>query len=91
MHNAFRMIVNWSPPATAKSIVCDGALIPGTIYGMVLPGNQDHGQAIVVASVDDMLTIRNLAGAPVPLLQPAGGTRINVTASLAVMTPSLIS
>ena len=69
----------------------NGVAIPGTIFGSGAGTQNTFGQAIVALVPGDVITLRNHSSAAAVTLQTlAGGTQINVNASLTdpVMLPS---
>lgn len=61
------------------------SLVPGSIYGSGAGTQQNTGQAIIVASTGDSLTLRNhSSAAAVGLATPIGGTQQSANASVAI-------
>ncbi|CAG9610717.1 hypothetical protein NEOCIP111885_04493 [Pseudoneobacillus rhizosphaerae] len=59
--------------------------VPGTVYGTGAGTQQNNGQAILVISTFDVLTLRNHSSAAAVILQTlAGGTQTNVNASIVI-------
>ena len=67
------------------ALFLNGLEIPGTVYGSGAGTQQNNGQVIVVIAPGDELTLRNHSSAAAVTLQTlAGGTQINVNASLLI-------
>ena len=67
------------------ALFLNGAEVPGTVYGSGAGTQQNTGQAIFAISAGDVLTLRNHSSAAAVTLQTlAGGTQINVNASLVI-------
>ncbi|MED4256779.1 collagen-like protein, partial [Priestia megaterium] len=72
--------------STQFALFLNGVPIPGTVYGSGAGTQQDTGQAIIAIVAADVLTLRNhTSSAPATTLQTlAGGTQINVNASVVI-------
>ncbi len=67
------------------ALFINGAQVPGTVYGSGAGTQQDNGQVIIRIAAADVLTLRNHSSAAAVTLQTlAGGTQINVNASLLI-------
>ena len=67
------------------ALFLNGAEVAGTVYGSGAGTQQNTGQAILAISAGDVLTLRNHSSAAAVTLQPlAGGTQVNVNASLLI-------
>lgn len=67
------------------ALFLNGAEVPGTVYGSGAGTQQNTGQAVFAISAGDVLTLRNHSSAAAVTLQTlAGGTQINVNASLVI-------
>ncbi len=63
----------------------NGAAVSDTIYGSGAGTQQDNGQAILTLSASDVLTLVNHSSAAAVTLQTlAGGTQVNVNASIVI-------
>ena len=67
------------------ALFLNGAEVPGSVYGSGAGTQPSTGQVIVTAAAGDVLTVRNHSAASAVGLQSlAGGTQINVNASMAI-------
>jgi len=67
------------------ALFLNGDQVPGTVYGSGAGTQQDNGQCIIAIAAGDVLTLRNRSSAAAVGLQSlAGGTQINVNASIVV-------
>lgn len=67
------------------ALFLDGVLVPGSIYSIGAPTSQNEGQVILIAPAVSVLTLRNHSSiGSVPLQSIAGGTQLNVNASLLI-------
>ena len=67
------------------ALFLNGIVVPGSVYGSGAGTQQNTGQVIVTIAAGDVLTLRNHSSAAAVQLQPlAGGTQINVNASLLI-------
>jgi BclA C-terminal domain len=67
------------------ALFINGAEVAGTVYGSGAGTQQNNGQAIVSIASADVLTLRNHSSAAAVTLQTlAGGTQINVNASILI-------
>jgi hypothetical protein len=67
------------------ALFLNGVLIPRSVYGSGAGTQQTVGEVIVQLAVGDVLTLRNHSSAAAVTLQTlAGGTQINVNASLTI-------
>jgi hypothetical protein len=67
------------------ALFVNGAQIPGTVYGSGAGTQQNTGQAIFVAPVGAVLTVRNhTSSAAVGLATPIGGTQESANASVVI-------
>ena len=67
------------------ALFVNGVEAPGSVYGHNTGDTETNGQLIVNLVAGDVLTVRNHASAAsVFLSSPAGGTAVNVTASLLI-------
>lgn len=67
------------------ALFLNGASVTGTVYGSGAGTQQNQGQAIIALTANDILTLRNRSSAAAVTLQTlAGGTQINVNASVIV-------
>lgn len=67
------------------ALFLNGIQVPGTVYGSGAGTQQDNGQCIIAIGANDVLTLRNRSStAAVGLQSLAGGTQINVNASIVV-------
>ena len=65
------------------ALFINGARVPGTVYGSGAGTQQNAGQALLAIAASDVLTLRNhTSAAAVGLQTLAGGTQINVNASI---------
>ncbi|OAB40162.1 BclA C-terminal domain-containing protein [Paenibacillus antarcticus] len=65
------------------ALFLNGSLVMGTVYGSGAGTQQNNGQAIIVLTTGDVLTLRNQSSAAAVGLQTlAGGTQTNVNASV---------
>lgn len=68
------------------SLFLNGVAVTGTVYGSGAGTQQNNGQAIVQMSAGDVLTLRNhTSSAGIALQTLAGGTEINVNASVVIL------
>ncbi|MBA2727124.1 MAG: collagen-like protein, partial [Parachlamydiaceae bacterium] len=68
------------------ALFLNGAEVPGTIYGSGAGTQQNNGRAIFAMSAGDVLTLRNHSSAAAVTLQTlAGGTQVNVNASITIL------
>jgi hypothetical protein len=64
----------------------NGAPVAGTVYGSGAGTQQNNGQAIITMAAGDVLTLRNHSSTAAVTLQTlAGGTQINVNASIKII------
>ncbi len=86
--NAGDYKVNFSVSGTEPNqfaLFLNGVQVPGTVYGSGAGTQQNSGQAILTIGANDVLTLRNRSSAAAVGLQSlAGGTQINVNASIVV-------
>jgi len=67
------------------ALFLNGIQVPGTVYGSGAGTQQDNGQCIIAIGANDVLTLRNRSSAAAVGLQSlAGGTQINVNASIVI-------
>jgi len=67
------------------TLFVNGAAVANTIYGSGAGTQQDNGFAILTLQDNDILTLRNNSSAAAVTLQTlAGGTQMNVNASLLI-------
>src|SRR6185503_2008345 len=67
------------------ALFLNGLQVPGTVYGSGAGTQQDNGQCIIAIRANDVLTLRNRSSAAAVGLQSlAGGTQINVNASIVI-------
>jgi hypothetical protein len=67
------------------ALFLNGVQVPGTVYGSGAGTQQDNGQCIITIGANDVLTLRNHSSAAAVGLQSlAGGTQINVNASIVI-------
>jgi hypothetical protein len=67
------------------ALFLNGVPVPGTVYGSGAGTQQNNGQAIIAIASGDVLTLRNHSSAAAVILQTlAGGTQINVNASIVI-------
>jgi len=67
------------------ALFLNGIQVPGSVYGSGAGTQQDNGQCIIAIGANDVLTLRNRSSAAAVGLQTlAGGTQINVNASVVV-------
>ena len=67
------------------ALFINGAPVAGTVYGSGAGTQQNTGQAIIAIAAGDVLTLRNHSSAAAVTLQTlAGGTQINVNASVSI-------
>lgn len=67
------------------TLFLNGAPITGAVYGSGAGTQQNTGQTIVAIAAGDVLTLRNHSSAAAVTLQTlAGGTQINVNASIII-------
>ena len=67
------------------AVFVNGAALPSSIYGSGAGTQQDNGQLIVTLSANDVLTLVNHSSAAgVSLETLAGGTQVNVNASVVI-------
>ena len=65
------------------ALFINGAEVAGSVYGSGAGTQQNTGQAIITIAVSDVLTLRNHSSAAAVGLQTlAGGTQVNVNASI---------
>jgi hypothetical protein len=67
------------------ALFVNGVEAPGSVYGHATGTSETNGQLIVTLVAGDVLTVRNHTSVAAVLLSPfAGGTALNVTASLLI-------
>jgi hypothetical protein len=67
------------------ALFLNGVQIAGTVYGSGAGTQQNNGQAIFTIAASDVITLRNHSSAAAVTLQTlAGGTQINVNASVVI-------
>jgi hypothetical protein len=67
------------------SLFLNGAPVTGTVYSSGAGTQQNNGQALIVFAIGDNLTLRNHSSSAAVTLQTlAGGTQINVNASVII-------
>ncbi len=68
------------------TLFVNGSAVAGTTYGSGAGTQQNSGQALIAMSAGDVLTLRNHSSAAAVTLQTlAGGTVVNVNASVAIL------
>jgi hypothetical protein len=68
------------------AVFVNGAVAPGSTYGSGAGTQQSTGQVILALGAGDVVTIRNHSSAAAVTLQTlAGGTQVNVNASVAIL------
>jgi hypothetical protein len=67
------------------ALFLNGAEVAGSVYGSGAGTQQNNGQVIITIASADVLTLRNHSSAAAVTLQTlAGGTQINVNASILI-------
>lgn len=68
------------------ALFLNGTLVPGTIYGMANTSSQSSGQAIILVSAGDVLTLRNHSSQGEPITFPTSfeGPEANVNGSIMI-------
>jgi hypothetical protein len=67
------------------ALCLNGLQVAGTVFGSGAGTQQNNGQAIITLAAGDVLTLRNHSSAAAVTLQTlAGGTQINVNASVVI-------
>ncbi len=74
------------------TLFLNGSPIPFTVYGSGAGTQQNNGQAIITLAAGDSLTLVNHTSAAAVTLQTlAGGTQVNVNASLVIKKIKLVT
>jgi BclA-like protein len=88
INNAGRYLVSFSVTGVEPNqmaVFDNGALVPGSTYGVASGTVQNSGQVILTAAAGDTVTIRNhSSNGAVTLQTGAGGTAANVNASVTI-------